>query len=137
MSKKTKAPAKKKKPARKAARPAARKAATRVSAATRRTAAATIFVYTADGQTRVRTSPQYISGGPGWVEWTVVNLADGNNGVPVTISWPNGGPWGSDPIAITKGSVRLNLAGAKDGRYKYTVSAGGASEDPEIEIPEN
>jgi hypothetical protein len=136
MSKKKAAVKKKtaKKPAKKTAKKAVPKAST-AAAPTRRTAAATIFVYDVNGQTRVRTSPQLITAGPGFIEWTVVNLGNGDNDVPVEITWPNGGPWGGQPIPI-KGNARLSLAGARDGRFKYNVTVNGYTEDPEVEIPE-
>lgn len=150
MSKKQAKPAKKKpaknKPAKKTAvKKAPAKAATRRAPAmarvadlapSNRTAAATIFVYSVNDAIRARTSPQLITAGPGYIEWTVVNLSSGDNNVPVEISWPSGGPWGDQPIAIKNGNARLSLATAKDGRYKYNVTVGGFIEDPEIEIPE-
>lgn len=128
------APVKKKAPARKAA---ARTTAARVAArASNRTAAATIFLYNTPAGPRVRTSPQLLPAGPGFIEWTVVNLAS-DDPVDVEISWPNGGPWGSHPIPIKNGNARVSCVGAKDGRYKYNVTANGYTEDPEIEIPWN
>lgn len=141
MSKKKKkvAPAKKavtkksKKPARKRPRASGKT----VAAPVNRTAAATIFVYRVDGGARVRTSPQRLGAGPGFIEWTVVNLAS-DEPVDVTISWPKGSPWGGDaPISIKGGNVRLSLEGAQDGVYKYNVTANGYTEDPEVEIPGN
>ena len=139
-----------KKKAKKAARTAPKKQASKKTAATRaaaprsleaapvtrgRTSTATIFVYEAGGQTRVRTAPALLTGGPGHIEWTVVNLT--GDDVPVEITWTaRGGPWGHDPIRI-EGSKRLPLTGAREGRFKYTVTAGSAVEDPEIEIPQN
>jgi hypothetical protein len=55
--------------------------------------------------------------------------------VPVTITWPEGGPWGKEPIGLRSWD-RKPLAGAAKGRYKYVVSALDAVEDPEIEIPD-
>jgi len=151
MSKKKpgKKPAKKaaakavKKPATKksAAKPAARKAAraTRTRAVVpavpgKRNNTATIFLYKVDGNYRVRTSPQLISAAPGYVEWTVVNLASDEE-VDVEITWPKDGPWGGSPLRF-KGNERKSLADAKPGRYKYNVTANGYTEDPEIEFPE-
>lgn len=134
MSKKTKASAKTK-AVKRAKKPAARRSTARVAAATKRTAAATIFVYTANGETRVRTSPQYLVAGPGFIEWTVVNLASGDADVPVRISWPKPGPWGNIPIDI-RGHVRLPVPDTAEGHFKYNVTVGGYTEDPELEIPE-
>lgn len=128
-----KAPVKKKAPARKKAR----KTASRMAApASNRTAVATIFLYDTPAGPRVRTSPQLLPAGPGFIEWTVVNLASADP-VDVEISWPNGGPWGAQPIPIRNGNARISCVGAKDGRYKYNVTANGYTEDPEIEIPWN
>lgn len=135
MSKKKGKPApkqaSKKKPAT-APRSAARLTA---AAATGRTSQATIFIYRTANGNRIRTSPQRAYAGPGHLEWTVVNLIDGSN-VPVTITWPNGGPWGKEPIDIRDGMVRLSCDGAAEGRFKYVVRALDAQEDPEVEIPE-
>jgi hypothetical protein len=98
------------------------------------TAQATIFIFRTSHGNRIRTSPQRIYGGPGHVEWTVVNMIDGSD-VPVTITWPQGGPWGKEPIAI-RSWERRSLEGAPAGRYKYVVSALDAQEDPELEIPD-
>ncbi len=96
---------------------------------------ATIFLYKIDGNYRVRTSPQLISAAPGYIEWTVVNLASDDE-VDVEISWPGGGPWaGGEPLRF-KGNKRKSLADAKPGRYKYNVTANGYTEDPELEFPE-
>lgn len=103
---------------------------------TNRTAAATIFVYNVNGETRVRTSPQLLPAGPGYLEWTVVNLHSDDK-VDVEITWPDGSPWGGhEPIWIKGGNARIPMAGAKDGRYKYNVTVNGYTEDPEVEIPE-
>lgn len=132
----------------KKARPTARRskakmtrkgAATRPGAAavSRRTAAATIFVYQVNGETRVRTAPQLLGAGPGSIEWTVVNLAS-DTPVDVDITWHGDSPWGGrEPIKIKGGSYRRSLVGARDGRYKYNVTVNGFTEDPEIEIPGN
>jgi hypothetical protein len=119
-------------------RKAPRRAAGRTAAAaagTGRTAQATIVIFRTGQGTRIRTAPQRLYAGPGAIEWTVLNLVDGTN-VPVTLTWPNGGPWGNQPIEIRDGMSRISLEGAKEGRFKYVVSALGATEDPEVEIPE-
>lgn len=95
---------------------------------------ATIFLYKIDGNYRVRTSPQLISAAPGYIEWTVVNLASDDE-VDVEITWPGEGPWGGEPLRF-KGNKRKSLADAKPGRYKYNVTANGYTEDPELEFPE-
>lgn len=110
---------------------------TRRAAASQRTAAATIFVYQVNGETRVRTSPQLLGAGPGSIEWTVVNLAS-DTPVDVDLTWQNDSPWGGrEPIKIKGGNYRRSLVGARDGRYKYNVTVNGFTEDPEIEIPGN
>ncbi len=126
----------KKAPAKKAAsaRRAVRVASTAQVAGGKRNNTATIFLYKVDGNYRVRTSPQLISAAPGYIEWTVVNLASDEQ-VDVDITWPEGGPWGADPIKF-KGNKRKSLSDAKPGRYKYNVTANGFTEDPEIEFPE-
>lgn len=134
MSKKKGKPAKK----------APKKAATRRAAGTRRTASLgstggtsqiTIFLYRTGHGNKIRTSPQKAYAGPGHVEWTVVNLIDGSD-VPVTITWPNGGPWGKEPMGI-RSYQRHSADGVAPGVYKYVVSALDAHEDPEIEFPQN
>lgn len=132
---------KKKTPARKVVRKAKPgKATARTSAAAapaRFTASATIFVYEVGGQTRVRTSPQVLGAGPGSIEWTVVNLTSDTQ-PDVDITWRDESPWGGKaPIAIRGGNYRCSLDGARNGRYKYNVTCGGYTEDPEVEIPGN
>jgi hypothetical protein len=127
-------------PKKAAPKPAKRAAASRpqLSTATTdgRTSYATIFIYRTSQGNKIRTAPQRLFADPGHVEWTVVNLVDGSN-VPVTISWPEGGPWGKEPISIREnGCTRLAVDQAMKGRYKYVVSALDASEDPELEIPD-
>jgi hypothetical protein len=100
-----------------------------------RTSQATIFLFRTGNGNKIRTSPQRAYAGPGHIEWTVVNLIDGTE-APVTITWPDGGPWGKDPIEI-RNSVRRNCDNVPPGRYKYVVSAYDAQEDPEVEFPEN
>ena len=123
-----------KKTSRKSA-PARRTALTTAASGTGRTAQATIVIFRTGQGTRIRTTPQRLYAGPGAIEWTVLNLVDGTN-VPVTLTWPNGGPWGNTPVEIRDGMVWVSLEGAKEGRFKYVVSALGATEDPEVEIPE-
>ena len=113
--------------------------ATRAGAAavSQRTAAATIFVYQVNGETRVRTAPQLLGAGPGSIDWTVVNLAS-DTPVDVDITWHGDSPWGGrEPIKIKGGNYRRSLVGARPGRYKYNVTVNGFTEDPEIEIPGN
>jgi len=129
MSKKKKGKPAAKQTSRKAAKP--RKAA---GSATGRTSQATIFLFRTGHGNKIRTAPQRAYAGPGHIEWTVVNLIDGSD-VPVTITWPDGGPWGKAPIEI-RSMVRLNCDGVAPGRYKYVVSAFDAQEDPELEIPD-
>jgi hypothetical protein len=129
-----KKPVRKKAPAKKAA-PLRRALAAQAEAASgKRNNTATIFLYKVDGNFRVRTSPQLISAAPGYIEWTVVNLASDEE-VDVEITWPAGGPWGGAPMRF-KGNQRKSLADAKPGRYKYNVTANGYTEDPEVEFPE-
>lgn len=99
-----------------------------------RTLNVTIFLFRTANGNRIRTSPQRLYANPGdHVEWNVVNLIDGSD-VPVTITWPESGPWGKDPIQIR--SWDRMAFGDTSGRFKYVVSALDAQEDPEIEIPE-
>ena len=151
MSKKKRMPAVKKAPtkaAKKSARPSARRSTSKAAGASSRssrvstepirvpqTSQATIFLFKTANGNRIRTSPQLAFAGPGHVEWTVVNLIDGTD-VPVTITWPDGGPWGKEPIDI-KSFARLSTDKVRAGRYKYVVSAYDVQEDPEIEFPQN
>jgi hypothetical protein len=129
--------AKKKKAVKKKAAKSARSAARVAAAPARFTAAATIFVYQVNGETRVRTSPQVLGAGPGSIEWTVVNLTSASE-PDVDITWQTESPWGGkDPIRIKGGNVRKSLDGARNGRYKYNVTCNGFTEDPEVEIPGN
>jgi hypothetical protein len=133
-----------KKKGKSAARTAPKKAAAKRATASRSTATAaatggrtsqvTVFIFRTGQGNKIRTAPQRAFAGPGYVEWTVVNLVDGSD-VPVTITWPDGGPWGKEPVEIRSMS-RLSVDGAAPGRYKYVVSALDAKEDPELEIPE-
>lgn len=138
MSKKKVKPTPRKAPMKKPVRKSAAKArpSARLSAETGgRTVTATIFIYRTGSGNRIRTSPQRLYANPGdRVDWTVVNLIDGSD-VPVTLTWPDGGPWGKEPIAIRSWD-RKPLDGAAAGRYKYVVSALDAQEDPEVEIPD-
>lgn len=145
MSKKKKkgAPARKVATRTRAASRSARRAGTsqRSAAATaienNRTFGATIFLYRTGADLRLRTAPQRLTAGPGYVEWTVVNLASGD-AVNGEITWPKGSPWGGDrSIPIRDGHARVSLEGAANGRFKYSIMANGASEDPEVEIPWN
>lgn len=136
MSKKKGKPAKKA-PKKAATKRSAARTATRTSLAgsTGTTSQITIFLYRTGSGNRIRTSPQRAYAGPGHVEWTVVNLIDGSD-VPVTITWPNGGPWGKEPLAV-RSYQRESADGVAPGVYKYVVSALDAQEDPEIEFPQN
>ena len=141
MSKKKGKPAKKgpKKPPKKAP---ARKAAARPSAAALaggepggRTVTGTIFIYRTGSGNKIRTTPQRMFANPGdRIEWSVVNLVDGSD-VPVTITWPESGPWGKEPISF-RSTDRKALSSEAKGRFKYVVSALDAQEDPELEIPD-
>ena len=105
------------------------------SSANGRTVNATIFIFRTGSGTKIRTTPQRLYANPGdRIEWSVVNMVDGTD-VPVTITWPEQGPWGKQPIEF-KSCDRRALEGAPAGRYKYVVSALGAQEDPEVEIPD-
>jgi hypothetical protein len=141
MSKKKGKAVARKAPKKKAARraPASRASAPRASKTsggdTGRTVNATIFIFRTGNGTKIRTSPQRIYANPNdRIAWSVVNMVDGTD-VPVTITWPEQGPWGKQPIEF-KSFDRLSVDGAASGRYKYVVSALGAQEDPEVEIPD-
>lgn len=104
-------------------------------ASTGRTVHVTIFLYRTGKGNAIRTSPQRLYANPGdFIEWTVVNLIDGSD-VPVTLTWPETGPWGKEPIEI-KSWLRMPFGGAPSGRFKFVVSAMDAQEDPEIELPD-
>ena len=111
-------------------RPASRQAGGPVG----RTSQVTIFIFKTGNGNKIRTAPQRAYAGPGHIEWTVVNLIDGSD-VPVTLTWPEGGPWGKEPISI-RSWERRSVDGVPPGRYKYVVSALDAQEDPEVELPE-
>lgn len=136
MSKKKGKAAPKKAPTKKAATKAAAKSRrpARVGADSGRTVQATIFIFRTSHGNNIRTSPQRIYANPGdRIEWTVVNMIDGSD-VPVTITWPQGGPWGKEPIQF-RSFDRRPISGAA-GLFKYVVNALDATEDPEIEIPD-
>ncbi|HEX8030186.1 MAG TPA: hypothetical protein VF491_17050 [Vicinamibacterales bacterium] len=100
-----------------------------------RTRSATITIYRTGAGNKIRTTPQRLyANATDHIEWNVINLVDGTE-VPVTITWPEAGPWGKAPIELRSWD-RRPLAGAAKGRYKYVVSALDAVEDPEIEIPD-
>jgi len=138
MSKKKGKPAKKA-PKKAARKPAARSRATATLAAGDsggRTVYGTIFIYRTGSGNKIRTSPQRIYANPGdRIEWSVVNMVDGSD-VPITITWPESGPWGKDPISFRSSDRKALTAGAGEGRFKYVVSALDAQEDPEVEIPD-
>ena len=103
-----------------------------------RTSAATIFVYDAGGECRVRTSPQRLTAGAGFVEWTVVNLT--SRPMPeIEITWRDGSPWGQGAIPIRNGNARKQLpaSAAAPKVFKYNVTCNGFTEDPELEFPVN
>ena len=101
----------------------------------RRTKTSTIFIFKTEGGTRIRTSPQRLYANPGdSVEFNVVNLIDDSE-VPVTIEFPGGGPWGKDPFEIRSWD-RKPTGDAPLGRFKYTIRALDAEEDPELELPD-
>lgn len=136
----------KKKKGKTAASKAPKKKAGKKSAATSRpsarvavsgggtTSQITIFLFRTGAGNKIRTSPQHAYAGPGWVEWTVVNLIDGTD-VPVRITWPNGSPFGEQELAV-KNWHRVSAEGVEPGVYKYVVHALDAQEDPEVEFPE-
>lgn len=124
-----------KKTAAKRSAPASRATATLTAAPARRTKTATIFIFKTDKGTRIRTSPQRLYANPGdAVEFNVVNMIDDDE-VPVTIVFPDGGPWGKDPFEIRNWD-RKPTGDAPLGRFKYTITALDAEEDPEIELPD-
>ena len=137
MSKKKSKPAARKAPKKKAVKKAARRAVRRVLDAvpTSRTKTTTIFIFrNAAGVTKIRTSPQRQYANPGdRVEFNVVNMIDDSD-VPVTITFAEPGPWGKG--FEFRNWERKHLIDAPLGRFKYTVSAIGAEEDPEIELPD-
>jgi hypothetical protein len=118
-----------------ASRPAARARGTAsASEGSGTTRQATVIIYRTGNGNKIRTVPQRLFANPGdRIEWSVVNLVDGSD-VPVTISWPDGSPFGGGPLTF-KSVDRVPLE-AGHGRFKYVVSALDAKEDPEIEIPD-
>ena len=141
MSKKKGKPAPKKAPMRKpmkktAARSTAKgRPSASLTTESGRTIQATIFIFRTGHGNKIRTAPQRLYANPGdRVEWTVVNLVDGSD-VPVTITWPDGGPWGKEPVEF-RSSDRKSFDTGATGRFKYVVSALDAQEDPEIELPD-
>lgn len=105
------------------------------TAGTGRTLHTTIFLFRTGNGNKIRTSPQRLYANPGdFIEWTVVNLVDGSD-VPVTLTWPEAGPWGKDPIQI-RGWERKAFGNAAAGVFKFVVSALDAQEDPEVELPD-
>jgi hypothetical protein len=114
-----------------ARRPAARTASAEPGG---RTSQITIFLFRTGQGNRIRTAPQRAYAGPGFVEWTVVNMIDGSD-VPVRITWPEGSPFAQESIEF-KGRQRESADGVKPGVYKYVVHAFDTEEDPEIEFPE-
>jgi hypothetical protein len=134
---------KKKVPVKKAVKKAAKasvskaRAGARLTApgATGRTLHVTIFLYRSGNGNKIRTSPQRLYANAGdFIAWTVVNLIDGTD-APVTLTWPETGPWGKDPIEI-RGWARKAVGTPPSGRFKFVVSAFDAQEDPEIEVPD-
>ena len=102
---------------------------------TGRTSQVTIFLFRTSQGNKIRTAPQRAYAGPGFVEWTVVNMIDGSD-VPVRITWPDGSPFASESIEF-KSRQRESADGVKPGIYKYVVHAYDTQEDPEIEFPQN
>jgi hypothetical protein len=128
------APKKKKKTTAMAA-PARRLTATTGSAETTgRTSQITIFLFRTSQGNKIRTAPQRAYAGPGFVEWTVVNMIDGSD-VPVRITWPQGSPFAKESIEF-RGRQRESADGVRPGVYKYVVHAFDTQEDPEVEFPE-
>jgi hypothetical protein len=102
---------------------------------TPRTKTANIFIFQTGQGVKIRTSPQRLYANPGdHVEFNVVNMIDDSD-APVTIEFPEGGPWGKDPFEVRSWN-RKPLVDATAGRFKYTVRGLGAEEDPEVEIPD-
>lgn len=103
---------------------------------TPRTKTATIFIFKTASGVRIRTSPQRLYANPGdHIEFNVVNLIDDNSDVPVNIVFPGGGPWGKEPFSL-RNWERKPTGEAPLGRFKYTITALDAEEDPEIELPD-
>ena len=135
VAKKAPKKAVKRKAAKKSASKARATASLAAVAPARRTKTATIFIFKTEGGTRIRTSPQRLYANPGdSVEFNVVNMIDDSE-VPVTIVFPGGGPWGKVPFEIRNWD-RKPTGDAPLGRFKYTITALDAEEDPEIELPD-
>ena len=102
----------------------------------KRTKTATIFIFNTGGGTKIRTSPQRLYCNPGdAVEFNIVNMVDDSD-APVTIVFPEGGPWGKEPFQV-RNFDRKPTGDVPPGRFKYTITAMGAEEDPEVEMPES
>lgn len=116
--------------------PAARRstATTATTESAGRTSQITIFLFRTSQGNRIRTAPQRAYAGPGFVEWTVVNMIDGTD-VPVRITWPEGSPFAKESIEF-RSRQRESADGVKPGVYKYVVHAFDTQEDPEVEFPE-
>ena len=99
-----------------------------------RTSQITIFLFRTSHGNRIRTAPQRAYAGPGFVEWTVVNMIDGSD-VPVRITWPQGSPFAKESLEF-RSRHRESADGVKPGVYKYVVHAYDTQEDPEVEFPE-
>jgi hypothetical protein len=99
-----------------------------------RTSQITIFLFRTSQGNKIRTAPQRAYAGPGFVEWTVVNMIDGSD-VPVRITWPQGSPFAKESIEF-RGRQRESADGVTPGVYKYVVHAFDTQEDPEVEFPE-
>lgn len=101
-----------------------------------RTKTVTIYIFESQGVNRIRTSPQRLYCNPGdHVEFNVVNMIDATH-PDVTISFGDGGPWGKEPFTVRDWDRKHVIPGVPMGCFKYTITAMGAIEDPEIEMPE-
>lgn len=101
----------------------------------KRTKTATIFIFNTGTGPKIRTSPQRLYANPGdHVEFNIVNMIDDSE-VAATIVFPGGGPWGDKPFEIRNWD-RKPTTDSPLGRFKYTITAMGAEEDPEVELPE-
>jgi hypothetical protein len=117
--------------------PAARRATATTTTSTEstgRTSQITIFLFRTSQGNKIRTAPQRAYAGPGFVEWTVVNMIDGTD-VPVRITWPDGSPFATESLEF-RSRQRESADGVKPGVYKYVVHAFDTQEDPEVEFPE-
>ena len=130
-----------KKPAKKSAAKARRRASSMresvlAVAPSPRTKTVTIFIFESKGVNCIRTSPQRVYANPGdHIEFNVVNLVDATH-PDVTISFGDGGPWGKEPFKIRDWDRKPVAPGVPMGVFKYTITAMGAIEDPEVELPE-